>query len=97
MVKLAPRRPRWAGTLALVSMTLDLGVAKAPLVWTLPQADFETTPRAASLIAAAERAGPKNPRRRAHSGSTECDMLFPAEILRSPVAAEAARSDRLAA
>src|SRR5262249_21780122 len=38
---LAPRRPRAAGGLALLVMALDLGVAGAPLVWTVPQAEFE--------------------------------------------------------
>ena len=52
---LAARRPPAAGALALLVMALDLGVANAPLVWTVPQADFDTPSRAAEVIAAAER------------------------------------------
>ena len=58
LAALAPRRPRWAGAGALLVMALDLGVANAPLVWTVPQADFERPSRAAEEIAAAERADP---------------------------------------
>jgi hypothetical protein len=54
----APRHPRWAGTAALLVMALDLGLTSAPLVWTVPQADFDTPSRAAQEIAAAERASP---------------------------------------
>jgi hypothetical protein len=44
--------------LALVLMTLDLGLANAGLVWTAPQLVFEGTPRVAQAIADAERANP---------------------------------------
>ena len=54
LCRLAPRLPRCAGVLALLGMTLDLGIANAPLVWTLPQAEFETTPRALTLIKEAQ-------------------------------------------
>jgi hypothetical protein len=50
LCRLAPRRPRCAGVAALLVMTLDLGLANAPLVRTLPQADFEAMPRALTLI-----------------------------------------------
>jgi hypothetical protein len=54
LCRLAPRRPRCAGALALIGMTLDLGLASAPLISTVPQADFETTPRALALIKEAQ-------------------------------------------
>src|SRR5262249_53430546 len=54
----APRHPRWAGTVALLVTALDLGLTSAPLVWTVPQADLDTPSRAAREIAAAERARP---------------------------------------
>jgi hypothetical protein len=50
LCRLAPRRPRSAGVAVLLGMTLDLGIANAPLIWTRPQAEFETTPRAVTLI-----------------------------------------------
>ena len=77
----APRRPRRAGVLALAVMALDLGVANAPLVWTVPEADFATMPRAAALIAAAESAGSPGPFR-----FHRMEMAFPAETLRGPPA-----------
>lgn len=58
LATLATRRPRWSGALALVVMTLDLGVANARLVWTAPQAVFDAPSRAARLIEAAEAANP---------------------------------------
>ena len=54
LCRLAPRLPRCAGVVALLGMTLDLGIANAPLVWTIPQADLETTPRALTLIKEAQ-------------------------------------------
>jgi hypothetical protein len=50
LCRLARRLPRSAGALALMAMALDLGIANARLLWTLPQAEFETTPRALALI-----------------------------------------------
>jgi hypothetical protein len=58
LATLARRRVALAGTAALVVMALDLGAANARLIWTAPQADFEAEPRAARLIADAERATP---------------------------------------
>jgi hypothetical protein len=58
LTTVAPRHPQWAGAAALLLMALDLGVANAPLVWTVPQAEFDKPSRAAQEIAAAERAGP---------------------------------------
>jgi hypothetical protein len=58
LARRASRHPHSAGAAALVVMTLDLGLASAPLVWSVPQADFETMPSALRSIAAAEgRAG----------------------------------------
>jgi hypothetical protein len=58
LARCAPRQPGKAGVLALVVMSLDLGVANGRLIWTAPQATFEGTPRIAQLIADAERADP---------------------------------------
>jgi hypothetical protein len=83
VAKLASRRPRCAGGLALGLMTLDLGLAQAPLIWTVPQEDFETMPRAASLIAAAERAGPGSSTAPGPFRFHRMDMAFPPEKLRN--------------
>src|SRR4029077_20538940 len=53
LMRLAPRRPRLAGALALLVLALDLGVANGRLIWTAPQSVFEETPRLAQLIAGA--------------------------------------------
>jgi hypothetical protein len=58
LIRLAPRQPRRAGLLALIVMTLDLGVASGRLIWTAPQSVFEGTSRIAQWIAEAERADP---------------------------------------
>jgi hypothetical protein len=58
LTKYAPRRPRGAGALALVAMTLDLAVANAPLVWTVPQAEFDAMPQALYRITQAESKHP---------------------------------------
>jgi len=54
----APRRPRGAALLAMVLMSADLALANARLVWTAPQATFDTPSEAAGLIEAAERSDP---------------------------------------
>jgi hypothetical protein len=54
----APRHPRAAAALALLLLAADLAVANARLIWTVPQADFETPSEAARRIEAAERADP---------------------------------------
>jgi hypothetical protein len=41
-------------------MALDLGVANAPLVWTVPQTEFDKPSTAAREIAIAERTGPSS-------------------------------------
>jgi hypothetical protein len=58
LLRLASRQPRQAGLLALLVVTLDLGVANGRLIWTAPQSVFEGTPRIAPLIAKAERENP---------------------------------------
>jgi hypothetical protein len=70
LAALATRRPRCAGTGALIVMALDLGVANSPLIWTIPQADFEVPSRAVQEIAAAERANPSQRPFRVHRMGT---------------------------
>ena len=55
---LAPRRPRLAGLLAVAGLAIDLGVANASHVVTVPQAAFEEIPRALEEIREAERTSP---------------------------------------
>jgi hypothetical protein len=55
---LARRRPLPAGLAAVAVLTLDLVLANAYHVVTVPQAIFEEPPRALELILAAERASP---------------------------------------
>jgi hypothetical protein len=54
----APRRPVGAGALALLLLAADLALANAGLIWTVPQAEFDTPPETARLIEAAERSDP---------------------------------------
>ncbi|MEO6811483.1 MAG: hypothetical protein ABI353_20415 [Isosphaeraceae bacterium] len=61
LVLLARRQPRLAGVLALVLITADLLLANARLVRTVPQSEFETTPRVFSLIEQAEQRDPGPP------------------------------------
>ncbi len=58
LVRLAPGRPRSAGALALVLVTLDLIAADRRIIWTVPQSLFDTAPRLQGLIEAAERIEP---------------------------------------
>jgi hypothetical protein len=58
LIVLARRRADLAGTLALVILAVDLAVANASLIKTVPQSDLEGTPRALRIIAEAERADP---------------------------------------
>jgi hypothetical protein len=53
LTTVAPRHPRWAGTVALLAMVLDLAVAGSRLVWTLPQAEFDKPSTTAQELAAA--------------------------------------------
>jgi hypothetical protein len=55
---LAGRYPRSAGATALVVLTLDLALANAPLIVTIPQADFDREPEALRVLRDAERANP---------------------------------------
>jgi hypothetical protein len=55
---LATRRPAIAGWIAVVGLALDLSVASAYHVVTVPQSDFEGTPLALKVIREAERANP---------------------------------------
>jgi hypothetical protein len=52
------RRSAWAGAIALIAMTADLGVANSRLVFTVPQAAFEEKPEVAKIIEKAERDKP---------------------------------------
>jgi hypothetical protein len=67
------RCPRLAGAGALVLTALDLGIANAPLVWTVPQAEFDRPSRSADGIASAERKDPSPGPFRVH----RVEMLFP--------------------
>lgn len=58
LILLTRRRPGFAGILAVVGLTLDLGLANAYHVITVPQSAFEDPPRALALIEEAERANP---------------------------------------
>lgn len=55
---LAARRPTLAGAIAVGGLVLDLCLANAGHVVTVPQAAFEGTPRALEVIREAERADP---------------------------------------
>src|SRR5208337_726370 len=52
------RYPAQAGLAALCLVTIDLTLANAGLVITIPQTDFEQTPEVVQAIRAAERANP---------------------------------------
>jgi hypothetical protein len=52
------RRPSWAGSTALCLLAADLAVANAPLVFSIPQADFDRVPEVVRAIRTAERADP---------------------------------------
>jgi hypothetical protein len=58
LIVLARRRAELAGSLAVVLLAVDLAVANAPLIKTVPQSDLEGTPRVLQIIAEAERADP---------------------------------------
>jgi hypothetical protein len=83
----APRRPRLAGSLALCVMALDLGMANACLVWTVPQAVFDAPSEAARRIDDSERARPEPGPFRVH----RVEMRYPvgARGRRSPQTLEA--------
>jgi hypothetical protein len=70
LTKWAPRSPRAAGMVALLAMTLDLALANASLIWTVPQAEFDAMPHALRLIANAERGH----RRGVEAGQTALDL-----------------------
>ena len=58
VLMLAPRRPRLAGAMAIVGLSLDLIAANAYHVVHVPQSVFEETSRALEIIRDAERANP---------------------------------------
>lgn len=58
LIALARRRGELAGVLAVALLTIDLGLANAPLIRTVPQSDLDATPRVLEIIAEAERADP---------------------------------------
>ena len=58
LTNLAPRWPRRAGAAALVALVLDLGVANAGLIWSVPQALYDAPSRVAQLIAIQEQQDP---------------------------------------
>lgn len=56
--KLIRTRPRIASALVLLCISIDLAIADASLIVTVPQADFEKKPHAIELIEKAEKADP---------------------------------------
>ncbi len=52
------RRPRSAGALMLIALSVDLAVASSRLIWTAPQALFDSKPEALRQIELAERDDP---------------------------------------
>jgi hypothetical protein len=58
LIRLSARRPRTAGALAILIVSLDLMAAGSRIVWTVPQAVYEEPPRMLNLIDAAERSEP---------------------------------------
>ena len=58
LIRLARTRANLAGVLAVLLSAVDLALINPGLILTVPQADFETTPRVLRLIAEAEKANP---------------------------------------
>ena len=50
--------PRSAAIVALITLAIDLGIAGSRIVWTIPQAEFERTPRALEIIKSVEASDP---------------------------------------
>jgi hypothetical protein len=57
----SPRRPRWAGVVAVAVLAVDLGLTSPRLIWTVPQTVFESKPEAVRQIEAAELSAPSGP------------------------------------
>jgi len=66
LVRLAGRRPELAGVLAVIVGAVDLGLADASMVRTVPQSDFEGTPKVLAKIAEAEKLDPAGAPYRIH-------------------------------
>jgi hypothetical protein len=58
LARWAPRWPRAAGALAVLLVAVDLTVANARLIWTVPQTEFDVPAEAARQIEATERSDP---------------------------------------
>ncbi len=58
LIRLAPRRPQTAGSLAIVIASLDLMAAGSRIVWTVPQSVYEEPPRMLKVMEASERSEP---------------------------------------
>ena len=58
LIAMARRRPELAGVLAVVFVAVDLGLANASMVRSVPQSDFEAMPKVLREIAKAEQADP---------------------------------------
>ena len=58
VIRHAARRPAFLGVVAVIVLMVDLCVANAYHVVSVPQAAFEGTPRALAIIAAAEKEQP---------------------------------------
>ncbi len=73
---LARRRPRLAGSAALIVMTADLAAANARLIFAVPQAALETKPEVLKIIETAERARPSSGPYRIHRVPTWSPMVW---------------------
>ena len=54
-IRLIRKRPLWAGALVMIATTVDLAVANARFVTSVPQSVFETTPEISRILEEAER------------------------------------------
>jgi hypothetical protein len=58
LARRAGQWPRSAGVAALIALAIDLGIAGSRIVWTIPQAEFDRTPRALEIIQSVEASDP---------------------------------------
>jgi hypothetical protein len=66
LLNLGRRRGELAGVLALLVLSVDLGLANSVFIKTAPQSDFEVVPKVVKLIAEAERLDPSSGPYRVH-------------------------------
>ncbi len=85
---LARRRPGLAGPVAVALVAVDLAIANAGMVWTVPQAEFDREPAAWAAIERAERDDPATGPFRVH----RMPIWYPTAFYRE---GSAARRDEL--